>query len=144
MRACLIDVRTDAKSAFHWRDTIRVLLGVFSVPFLYSLWVWEIFEDLVDPLSVKGHVDEDARLVGSCAASSMDAHSHNDLDPTVLTDERAAVIPLQGNKCTFLHSSRREAASIHILSTGVNGSKTLQLGESTPAQLLARAHKLAN
>lgn len=57
----------------------------------------EIFEDLVDPLCVVGHVDEEARLVGPRAASSVDAHSHDDLDPPVPTHERAAVIPLQRN-----------------------------------------------
>lgn len=53
-----------------------------------------MFEHLVDPLCVEGHIDEDARLVCPSAASAMDAHSNNNPDLTVLTHKRAAVIPL--------------------------------------------------
>lgn len=42
-------------------------------------------EDFVYPLRVERHVDEDARLVLSGAASAMDAHAHDDLDVAVLT-----------------------------------------------------------
>lgn len=57
-----------------------------------------MFEDLVDPLRVKGHIDEDARLVGPSTASAMDTHSHNNPNVTVLTHERATIIPLQKKK----------------------------------------------
>lgn len=65
---------------------------------LLGLRVGVIFEDLVDPLCVEGHIDENARLVGASTASAMDAHSHNNPELTILTHKRAAVIPLQKKK----------------------------------------------
>lgn len=88
----------------------------------------EIFEDLVDPLCVVGHVDEEARLVGPRAASSVDAHAHDDLDPPVPTHERAAVIPLQRN--TPHDISGREVASLFTILTGLNERKLASLWDA--------------
>lgn len=52
-------------------------------------------EDFVYPLRVERHVNEDARLVLSGAASAVDAHAHDDLDVAVLANQGAAVISLQ-------------------------------------------------
>lgn len=52
-------------------------------------------EDFVYPLRVERHVNEDARLVLSGAASAMDAHAHDDLDVAILANQGAAVISLQ-------------------------------------------------
>lgn len=62
------------------------------------LRVGVIFEDFMYPLSIERYVDEDARLVGSGTASAMDTDSHNHPDLPILTDQRAAVVPLQKNK----------------------------------------------
>lgn len=51
-------------------------------------------KDFVYPLRVERHVNEDAGLVLSGAASAMDAHTHNDLDVAILTHQGAAVISL--------------------------------------------------
>ncbi len=82
----------------HW--IYRTCSDLFSIESLGDFRVGVISEDLVDPLCVKGHVDEDARLVGSSTASAMDTHSHNNLDFTILTHKRTAIIPLQKKKCT--------------------------------------------
>lgn len=57
-----------------------------------------MFEDLVDPLCVEGHVDEDARLVGPSTASAVDTHSDNNPDVTVLAHKWATIIPLRNRK----------------------------------------------
>lgn len=51
---------------------------------LYSLRVGVIFKDLVHPLRVERHIDEDARLVGTSAASAVDAHTNDNPDIAVL------------------------------------------------------------
>lgn len=76
-----------------------ILCGVW----LNSLGVGVMFEDLIDPLRVVGHIDEDARLVGPSAAPAMDTHSNNNLDLSVLAHERAAVIPLQWRRKQIAH-----------------------------------------
>lgn len=67
-------------------------------PSLSNLRVGVIFEDFVNPLSIVGHINEDARLVESSAASAMDAYTNNNFELTILTHKRATIIPLQKKK----------------------------------------------
>lgn len=92
---------------------------IYSVKSLNNLRVGVVFEDFVDPLCVEGHINEDAGLVGSSAASTGDAHSHNNPDLTILTHERAAIIPLTHSlipspACTDLGVGDVEVASVHL------------------------------
>lgn len=59
-----------------------------------------MFEDLVDPLCVEGHVDEDAGLVCPSTASAVHTYTDNNSEDPVLTNKRAAVIPLQSQTIT--------------------------------------------
>lgn len=93
--------RPECTAGFTEVEAVGLILSPGTVLFsvwLNSLRVRIMFEDLVDPLRVKGHIDEDAWLVGPSAASAMDTHSDNNPDLAVLTHERAAVIPLQKKK----------------------------------------------
>lgn len=61
-----------------------------------------MFEDLVDPLCVEGHVDEDTRLIGSSTASAVDTDSHYDPDISILAYQRPSVVPLRNREHIFL------------------------------------------
>lgn len=61
---------------------------------LHLLEIGVVLEDLMYPLCVERHVDEDAGLVGSGTAPAMDADSHDDPDLPILTHQRAAVVSL--------------------------------------------------
>lgn len=92
---------------------------IFSVESLGALRVGVISEDLVDPLSVEGHIDEDARLVGPSAASAMDTHSYNNLDLSILTHKGPAIISLTHSliplaSCTDLGVGDVEVPSVHL------------------------------
>lgn len=53
-----------------------------------------MLEDLVDPVRVERHVDEDGGLVGPCAAPAVHAHAHDDLNVPVLANQGPAVVSL--------------------------------------------------
>lgn len=83
-----------------------------------------VFEDLVHPLRVEGHVDEDAGLVGPSAAPAVDTYSDDNSDIPILTHQRAAVIPLTHSliplsSCTDLCVGDVEVSPVHLSTSGV-------------------------
>lgn len=91
----------------HGRNDLELEgLGLVLFKLLDDVRVGVIFEDLVDPLGVEGHIDEDAGLVGPSTASAMNAHSHNHPYLAILAHERAAVIPLQDKEMAYFSLRR--------------------------------------
>lgn len=83
-----------------------------------------VFEDLVHPLCVEGHIDEDAGLVGSSTPPAVDTYSDNDSNIPILTHQRAAVIPLAHSLIplssrTDLSVGDVEVSSVHLSASGI-------------------------
>lgn len=87
----------------------RFLLAPASTESVHLLRVGVRSEDFVYPLCVERHVNEDARLVLSGAASAMDAHAHDDLDVAVLADQGTAVISLQRRESVSAVEEKKES-----------------------------------
>lgn len=100
----------------------------------HALRIGVVSEDLVDPLGVEGYVDENGRLIGPSAASTVDTHSHNDPDVAVLTNQRTTVIPLTHAfipppSSTDLSVADVKAASVHILASFVADNRQVDCFE---------------
>lgn len=74
---------------------VRNKEGLQGGPLVIVLKVWIVSEDLVDPLGVVGHVDEDGGPVSPGTASAVNADTQDDLTPAFLTYQRSAVVSLQ-------------------------------------------------
>lgn len=83
-----------------------------------------MLEDLVDPVRVEGHVDEDGGLVGPCTAPAVHAHAHDHLNLPVLAHQGPAVVSLAdalvlASACADLVGTDVEVSFVQVLTAFV-------------------------